>query len=362
MSNTGNINRPPGALRLSTLVLSLLAMALLSLPAAAQRVDVTKLTSDITSAANNLDPNLVNPWGLSISPGGPWWVSDNGSGLSTLYNGSGTPQSLVVTIPSGSGSGTGTPSGTVYNSSSTDFKIHGFATPFLFCTEDGTVSGWYTGTTAFIAINNSGSGAVYKGCAIAQAGGVNYLYVANFNANTIEVYNGQYQSHSFGSGAFVDSTIPAGYAPFNIQLIGSNLVVAYAKQDAQKHDDVPGIGNGYVDVYDTSGNLVQRMQHNLFMNAPWGLVQAPASFSGFANDLLIGQFGSGAITAYNLSTGVWIGNVLNVNNLPLQIDGLWALAFGNGSGGGPTTTLYFTAGLFGESHGMFGSMVPHTGP
>ena len=160
----------------------------------------------------------------------------------------------------------------------------------------------------------------------------------------------------------MDSSIPAGFAPFNIQLIGSNLVVAYAKQDAQKHDDVPGIGNGYVDVYDTSGNLVQRMQHNLFMNAPWGLVQAPASFSGFSNDLLIGQFGSGAITAYNLSTGVWIGNVLNVNSLTLQIDGLWALAFGNGSGGGPATTLYFTAGPFKENHGMFGSMTPHTGP
>ena len=170
MSNTGNTKRPSSASRLSSrLMLSLLAMALLSLPAAAQRVDVTNLTSDIANAANNLDANLVNPWGLSISPTGPWWVSDNGTGLSTLYNGSGTTQSLVVTIPTGSGSGTGTPSGTVYNSSTTDFKIHGFATPFLFCTEDGTVSGWYTGATAFIAINNSGSGAVYKGCAIAQA-------------------------------------------------------------------------------------------------------------------------------------------------------------------------------------------------
>ncbi|MGC2111983.1 MAG: TIGR03118 family protein [Candidatus Korobacteraceae bacterium] len=343
-------------------MLALLAVALLSLPATAQRVNVTNLTSDITNAANNHDGNLVNPWGLSISPTSPWWVSDNGSGLSTLYDGNGVAQSLVVTIPTGSGSGTGTPSGTVYNGTS-DFKIHGFATPFLFCTEDGTISGWYTGTNAFIAVNNSSSGAVYKGMALASAGGHNYIYVANFHAGTIEAYDGSYALHSFGSGAFTDSSIPAGYAPFNVQLIGtSQLVVTYAKQDAAKHDDVPGPGNGYVDIYDTSGNLLVQMQHNLFLNAPWGVVVAPQSFSGFSNDLLVGQFGSGAIMAYNPNTGVWIGNVLNVNTLTLQIDGLWALAFGNGSGGGSASTLYFTAGYFGEAHGVFGSMTPHTGP
>ena len=192
-----------------------------------------------------MDAHLVNPWGMSISPSGPWWISDNGTGLSTLYIASGAPQSLVVTIPSGTGSGTGTPTGTVYNGTS-DFKINGIVPPFLFCTEDGTISGWYAGTTAFIAVNNNTSGAVYKGMALASASGANYLYVANFHAGTVEVYDGSYAPHSFGSNAFVDSTIPAGYAPFNVQLIGTNkLAVTYAKQDAAKHDDVPGPGNGY---------------------------------------------------------------------------------------------------------------------
>jgi uncharacterized protein (TIGR03118 family) len=197
--------------------------------------------------------------------------------------------------------------------------------------------------------------------ALAQAAGANYIYVANFNAGTIEVYDGTFKSHSFSSGQFTDSNIPSGFAPFNVQLVGSNLVVAYAKQDAAKHDDVPGPGNGYVDIYDTQGNLQVRMTHTLFLNAPWGVVQAPSSFSGFGNDLLVGNFGSGAISAYNISTGAWVGNMLNVNDLPVQIDGLWGLTFGNGGSDGPTGTLFFTAGPYGEVHGIFGSITPHPG-
>jgi len=344
-------------------VLALCAMTLLSLPALAQKVNVAYLTSDISNVATHTDTNLVNPWGMSISPSSPWWISDNGTGLSTLYDGTGTPQSLVVTIPPGSGSGTGTPSGTVYNASTTDFKIHGFATPFLFCTEDGTISGWYAGSQAFIAVNNNGNGAVYKGLAIGSAGGANYIYVANFHAGTVEVYNGSYASHSFGSGSFEDSTIPTGFAPFNIQNIGSNkLVVTYAKQDAQKHDDVPGPGNGYMDVFDTEGNLQLRLQHTTYANSPWGVVLVPSTgFPGFNGDLLIGNFGSGVISAFNPSTGAWIGNMLSVQSTTLELDGLWGLAFGNGSGGGPATTLYFTSGIFGENHGIFGSITPHPG-
>ena len=342
-------------------VLSLLAIAALSLPASAQKVNINYLTSDITAVGPNLDAHLVNAWGMSISPSGPWWISDNGTGLSTLYDGNGVPQSLVVTIPPAQAGNTGTPTGTVYNASTTDFKIHGIATPFLFCTEDGTISGWYTGTTAFIALNNNPSGAVYKGMALAQAGGANYIYVANFHAGTVEVYDGTYTAHTFSSGQFTDSSIPTGFAPFNVQLVGSNLVVTYAKQDAAKHDDVPGPGNGYVDIYDTQGNLIRRLAHVLYLNSPWGVVQAPASFSGFSNDLLIGNFGSGLITAYNLNTGAWIGNMLNVANLPVQINGLWGLTFGNGGSGGPTSTLYFTAGYFDENHGIFGMITPHPG-
>lgn len=359
MLNTKQPSMPSTVLRAT--ILSFVALALFSLPALAQKVNISNLTSDIPAVAAFTDANLVNPWGLSIGPSGPWWVSDNGTGLSTLYIASGAPQSLVVSIPSATGQGTGTPSGTVYNASTTDFKIHNFATPFLFCTEDGTISGWYTGTIAFITVNNN-NGAVYKGMALASASGANYLYVANFHAGTVEVYDGTYAAHSFGPNAFVDSSLPSGYAPFNIQLIpGNKLVVTYAKQDAAKHDDVPGPGNGYVDVYDTQGNLQFRLAHNLFLNSPWGVVVAPTGFQGFAGDLLIGNFGSGLITAYNASTGAWIGNMLNVNNLPVQIDGLWALAFGNGGSGGPATTLFYTAGPYGEAHGIFGAITPHPG-
>lgn len=347
-----------GRMPLLTLMISLL----LALPAAAQKVDITYLTSDINLVSPNNDTNLVNPWGMSASPSGPWWLSDNGTGLSTLYNGNGQPQGLVVTIPSYNGQGTGSPSGTVYNASTTDFKIHGQATPFLFCTEDGTISGWYAGSTAFIAVNNGAGGAVYKGMALASAAGANYLYVANFNSGKVEVYDGNYQSHSFGSNAFVDTSIPSGFAPFNVQNIGNNtLVVTYAKQNAAKHDDVPGPGNGYVDVYDSEGNLQFRLQHVLYLNSPWGVAVAPQNFFGYPGDLLIGNFGSGLISAYNPSTGAWITNVLNVNDLQVEIPGLWGLTFGNGGSGGPTNTLFFTSGPYGENHGIFGMITPHPG-
>ena len=353
--------QPMAPKALPTVLLSLLLLALFTVPALAQKVDISYLTSDISAVGAFPDSHLVNPWGLSIGPTGAWWVSDNATGLSTLYIASGQPQSLVVTIPSASGQGTGTPTGTVYNGSTTDFKIHGFATPFLFCTEDGTVSGWYTGTVAFITVNNN-NGAVYKGMALASANGANYLYVANFHAGTVEVYDGTYTAHSFGPNAFVDSTLPDGYAPFNVQAIpGNKLVVTYAKQDAAKHDDVPGPGNGAVDIFDTQGNLLTRLVRNIYLNAPWGVAVAPSNFGGLSNDLLIGNFGSGLITAYNASNGAWIGNVLNANNLPVQIDGLWALNFGNGSQGGPTNTLYFAAGPYGEVHGLFGAITPHRG-
>jgi uncharacterized protein (TIGR03118 family) len=358
MPNTKSATFSCPSLRI--LMLSALAVTLLSLPALAQKVNINYLTSDIPNVAAFPDTNLVNPWGMSISPTGPWWISDNGTGLSTLYNASGSPQGLVVSIPS-AGGGHGSPTGTVYNPTS-DFKINGQTAIFLFSSEDGIISGWYTGTTAFVGANNSVSGAVYKGLAEASAGGANYLYATNFHAGTVDVFDKNFAAHSFGANAFVDSSIPTGYAPFNIQLIpGNKLVVTYAKQDAQKHDDVPGPGNGFVDVYDTSGNLQFRLAHNLFLNSPWGVAVAPQTFSGFAGDLLIGNFGSGLISAFNASNGNFVGNMFNVNNLPVQIDGLWGLTFGNGGSGGPTGTLFFTAGTFGERHGIFGSITPHPG-
>jgi uncharacterized protein (TIGR03118 family) len=343
--------------------LVLLALAVVGLPAAAQKATTTNLTSDIADVGTFNDTNLVNPWGLAASAASPWWISDNGTGLSTLYDGTGSPKSLVVTIPSGS-SGTGTPDGIVVNTTS-DFQIGGNATHFIFSTEDGTISGWSSGTSAVIAVNNSGSGnAVYKGLALGSANGNNYLYVANFRNGTVDVFDKNYAPYSFGGSSFVDSTIPSGFAPFNVFNMGNNqLAVTYAKQDAAKHDDVPGPGNGYVDIYDMSGNLMSRLPHTPYLNSPWAVAIAPATgFGGFSGDTLVGQFGSGAIAAYT-PAGSFVGLLFNPANLQLQIDGLWGLAFGNGSSSGPKTTLYFTAGPYGEAHGILGSITCcSTGP
>jgi uncharacterized protein (TIGR03118 family) len=361
MLSTHKFTKPRAAVRLLLSALTMLVAAtLFSLPADAQRAAPTDLTSDIPNVGAFNDTHLVNPWGLSVSPSGPWWVSDNGTGLSTLYIATGAPQGLVVTIP-GVGGNTGTPSGTVYNGTS-DFKIHGTPAVFLFVSEDGNLSGWYAGTSANLVLNTPN--AVYKGLALASAGGANYLYAANFHNNSVDVFDANFASHSFGSNAFQDSTVPTGYAPFNVQNIGGGkLAVTFAKQDANKHDDVPGRGNGYVDIFDTSGNLLTRLQHNIYLNSPWGIAVAPASgFGGFGGDILVGQFGSGAILAYT-PAGVFSGILLDPASLQLQIDGLWALAFGNGGSAGPTTTLFFTAGAFGEAHGILGSMTCcSTGP
>jgi len=251
----------------------------------------------------------------------------------------------------------------VFNGTS-DFKILNTPAVFLFATEDGTISGWYSGlTTAEIAVNNS-PGAVYKGLALASAGGANYLYAANFRAGTVDVFDKSFTAHSFGSGAFVDNTIPMGFAPFNVVNIGnSKLAVTYAKQDAAKHDDVAGPGNGYVDFYDTQGNLLSRLPHIVQLNSPWAVVVAPSTgFGGFGGDTLVGQFGSGAIVAFTPS-GDLVGLIFDPAALQLRIEGLWGLGFGNGSGSGPATTLYFTAGVFGEEHGILGSITCcSTGP
>ena len=344
------------AARLLMSAMALLAAAtLFSLPAAAQKATPTNLTSDIPNVGTFNDTNLVNPWGLVASPTGPWWVSDNGAGLSTLYDGTGSPQGLVVSVPQWDGTPGGNPTGIVFNSTS-DFQIGGNATHFLFATEDGTIQGWSSGTSTVIAVNNF-PGAVYKGLALASASGANYLYAANFRNGSVDVFDANFAPHSFGSGRFQDSTIPTGFAPFNVANIGNGkLAVTFAKQDPAKHDDVRGPGNGYVDLFDTSGNLLMRLPHLTYLNSPWAVVVAPATgFGGFGGDILVGQFGSGAIVAYT-SSGQFVGLLFNPAVLQLQIESLWGLGFGNGSRSGPTTTLYFTAGAFEEAHGIFGSI------
>jgi len=368
-----------------SVVLALAASALLSLPAAAQSatpnvganpdanlvnatlVDATpvNLISDIANVGTNPatpDTNLVNPWGLAASPTGPWWVSDNGSGHATLYDGTGSPKPLVVSIPQWDGAPGGNPTGIVFNGTA-DFAIGGNATHFLFATEDGTIQGWSGGTSTVISPVNNFPNAVYKGLALASAGGANYLYAANFRAGSVDVFDKNFASHSFGPHAFLDFSMPAGYAPFNVANVGGGkLAVTYALQDGAKHDDVAGIGHGYVIIYDTQGKRLFRLQHVPYLNSPWAVVIAPASgFGAFGGDFLVGQFGSGAIVAYDRK-GDFEGLLFDPAALPLRINGLWGLGFGNGTGSGPTTTLYFTAGVFGEAHGIFGSITCCSAP
>ena len=307
------------------------------------------------------DPNLVNPWGISSSAASPFWVANNGTGVSTLYNGAGQPfpvaSPLVVTIPPPSGgTGPATPTGQVFNGTS---AFNGDL--FIFATEDGTIAGWRgaLGTTAELLVDNSAAGAVYKGLALGIVAGHSYLYAANFRNGTIDVFRGD-AGAPFLPGNFIDPNLPAGYAPFNIQNLGGSLYVTYALQDAAKHDDVPGPGHGYVNVFDLNGNLQRRLISQGPLNSPWGLALAPAKFGAFSNDLLVGNFGDGTINAFDPLTGNLLGTVKDSRGNPIVIDGLWSLIFGNGGNGGEPNRLYFTAGPGGELHGLFGSLAPAT--
>jgi uncharacterized protein (TIGR03118 family) len=328
----------------------------------AQHYRQTNLVSDVPGLAKFTDPDLVNPWGLIASGTSPWWVADNGTGLSTLYNGAGVKQSLVVTVATPPGdTDPATPTGIVFNGGS-DFKLTSAANSaarFIFDTEDGTISGWspaVDATHTILKVNNAGS-AIYKGLTIAQAGGVNFLYAANFFAGTVDVFDTNYAPVSLGGGAFVDQTLPEGFAPFNVQNIDGKVYVAYAKQDEEREDEVAGRKLGYVDVFDGSGNLLQRFENGPWMNAPWGLALAPSTgFGKSSGKLLVGMFGSGQIATFDPATGEFNGLLRDRHGKPIQVDGLWALRFGNGGNAGPTTTLFFTAGIDDEEHGLFGTI------
>jgi uncharacterized protein (TIGR03118 family) len=323
----------------------------------------TNLVSDIPGEANLTDPGLVNPWGIAASPTSPFWISDNGTGLSTLYNGAGTKIPLTVTVPAVPGSGsTSAPTGVVFNGT-TDFSLStGSSSHFIFDTEDGTIAAWGGGTTAALMVNNSGSGAVYKGLAIGNNGTGNFLYATNFNSGKVEIYNG-----SFGlKGTFTDPTVPTGYAPFDVQELNGDLFVTFALQDSAKHDDVAGAGHGFVDEFDLNGNLVTRLVSGGQLDSPWGLAIAPTGFGNLGGDLLVGNFGDGTINAFDPTNGNFIETLDGANGSPLVIDGLWGLRFGNGGSGGALDTLYFTAGIPGtgmvEDHGLFGSLTANAVP
>lgn len=312
----------------------------------------TNLASDQLGVAPVTDPNLTNAWGIAASPTSPFWIGANGSGTSVLYNGAGVKQGLTVTIP-----GDGTVTGVAFSNVAGNFN----GDTFLFASEDGTFSGWRgaLGTTAETLASASAAN-VYKGLTDASVGGNQYAYLANFKTGNIDVMKGNAGASNL-TGAFIDPNLPAGYAPFDIANLGGVLYVTYALQDAAKHDDVAGLGNGFVDAFDLTGNFLGRLVTGGQLDSPWGLAIAPAGFGDVGGDLLVGNFGNGRINAYTLS-GTFVETLTDAKGNPLSIDGLWGLKFGNGSGSGPATTLFFTAGPGDEQHGLFGQLTPTPEP
>lgn len=316
----------------------------------------TNLVSDIPGAAQILDASLVNPWGITQAATSPFWVSNNGTGTSTLYGGdvAGSPfnkNTLTVTIPGGGNTGV------VFNGTSTFLITDSSGTGparFIFATTAGTIAAWRSGTVAVTKVTTPN--AAYTGLATVADATVTALYAANFRNGTIDVFSPNFAAVNFGPGTFIDATLPAGFAPFNVQNLGGKIYVAYALQGPGH--DVPGPGNGFVNVFDSSGHLLQRLISNGALNSPWGMTIAPASFGLFGNALLVGNFGDGRINAYDRTTGALLGTLDDQNGNPVVNDELWALSFGNGVGGGDLNTLYFTAGIGEEAHGLIGTLVP----
>jgi uncharacterized protein (TIGR03118 family) len=325
-----------------------ITITLAARPASAVNFTVTNLVSDGSVPAVTIDPDLVNPWGVSFGPTSPFWVSDNKTGVATLYNGAGGKIGLTVTIPPSPSA----PTGQVFNSGGASaFQIAGTKPVFIFDSEDGVISGWAGnfGTTA--QIGASTVGAVYKGLAIGSDAAGDHLYAADFHNGVVQEYTNNFA----GSTTFTDTTVAAGYAPFNAQVLNGELYVTFAKQDATGHDDVAGAGNGYVDVFNLDGTFNRRLvSQGGEINSPWGLAIAPASFHELAGDLLVGNFGDGTISAFDNLTGAFKGKLLGIDNTPLVFGDLWALTPGNGAMGSSTQKIYFTAGLVEESEGLFG--------
>jgi len=338
-----------GGLLLTVVIAALFATVPLQ-AAEGNSYTVTPLVSDVPGAAPVLDPNLQNAWGLAASSTSPWWVADNGTSVSTLYNGSGVKQALTVTVGTDSG-----PTGTVFNGGSGFVVTNGTQSAparFIFDGEDGVLRGWapsVDGTHALIGAMGD-PGAIFKGLAIAD----NMLFAADFHNNEVAVFDSTWHLVD----RFTDTGLPTGYAPFGIQAIGGQIFVTFAKQDADAEDEVAGQGLGFVDVFDTAGNLITRVAQHGQLNAPWGLALAPSDFGRFSGDLLVGNFGDGQINAYELQpNGRYTHRgELRSDGHVISIDGLWALGFGNGAQAGPTDTLFFTAGPDEETHGLFGKI------
>jgi uncharacterized protein (TIGR03118 family) len=381
-------------------LLSLITAASLALSggsfAFAQHYTQVNLVSNTSGVAPVTDPNLVNPWGVSRTSGSPWWISDNATGLSTLYNGAGAINPLVVTIPKADPNSktfhTGTPTGTIANASPTDFLLAaGAPASFLFSTIDGTISGWNPTigvaagaappSTHAITVVKTTDGSSYTGLTSATIKGKRYLYAANFNKGTVDVYDnafhrvtlrtdqdGERERGYHNDKPFTDDRLPREFVPFNVQAIGNDIVVTFVLHQEGNPIETDGPGLGYVDIFSSDGRLLQRLEHGDWLNAPWGVALAPLDFGVFSHELLIGQFagagsseGSGNIAAYDLATGEFIGLVGDTSGKPLSINGLLALSPGNSASAGsydpagsPASELYFTAGPNHGTGGLFG--------
>ncbi len=353
----------------ASILLSTLASSLTAQTTPANTFLQHNLVSDLPGIADHQDKNLVNPWGNGFSATSPFWIGNNATGTSTLYDGYGTPSALVVSISAAGGANTGGPvTGVIANAFTSNTAAFNVGSPgkapnFIFCSEDGLITGWASAADAshaLVMVDNSKSGAVYKGCAEGGTSAAPLLFAANFNSGKIDVYDGSLKPVT-NANAFVDAAVPSGFAPFNVQMISGNVFVAYAKQDSAKKHDVFGPGNGYVAEFDQSGNLLATLISQGALNSPWGMAIAPSTFGPFGGALLVGNFGDGTINAFNLSTGKQLGTLNDLKGSPIVNTGLWSLNFGNTSK--DPGTLYFTAGIGGgpnndplESHGLLGSI------
>ena len=324
------------------------------------------LVADQPGVADFVDPNLVNPWGIYTSAASPFWVSDAGTGLSTVYSTATSTTGIFsisttkAIVPPAKGTNPSVATGGIANATG-GFQIQGKATSFIFVTADGTVSGWgaaIDATHAQLMVDNSTSGAIYYGLAVSATttNSAPMLYAANFKTGGIDVFDTNYKPVTLPGTPFVDSQVPAGYAPFNIWNLGGKLYVMWAKQNTNKTFATSGAGNGAVSIFDLNGALLQHLATGGPLNAPWGVAIAPATFGAFANDILIGNFGDGTINAFDPKTGAALGALADQNGNTISISGLWALIAGNGGNGGDTNAIYFAAGTGNQQHGLLGSL------
>ena len=338
--------------------LLLSAAAFITLASGLQAASVyvqTNLVSDIPSLAAFTDSNLKNPWGMSYTATSPFWISNQATGTSTLYTGTGSPQSLVVTVgPGGTPSG---PTGQVSNATSTFIENDAAKASFIFDTLAGTIDAWNSGDGTTAEVMHTTPGAVYTGLAMNSTN----LFAANFAAGTINSFNTSFAAATL-PGSFIDPNLPFGYSPYNVALINNLLYVEYDSVNSTTHQPQAGAGLGLVDVFDTSGNFLQRLITGSALNAPWGVTLAPAGWGSFGGDLLVGNFGNGEINAFNPSTGAFIGTVSGANGNPLVNSGLWAIGFRTGGTGVDANALYFTAGINNQADGLFGAIDPAPEP